>query len=247
MSNRYLIVGLLLSLGAATAAAAGALYYAGRTPERISELPETRTATQEASAMPEPCDATQANFAMPKALAKYASKETKTVITSKIADSKSGKVETATFGAGCFWGVESTFRALPGVLSTSVGYCGGHLDNPTYKDVCYKDTGHAEVVRVEFDPEQISYAKLLDVFFDNHNPTTLNRQGPDFGSQYRSVVFFHSDAQRQAAEATKERLQQGNRWQRPIVTQIVEAPKYYAAEDYHQQYNEKRGLKSCHL
>jgi peptide-methionine (S)-S-oxide reductase len=247
MSNRYLIVGLLLSLGALTAVAAGALYYAGRAPERIAATPASLAAAPDASEMPAPCVETQTKVALPGALAKYASKETKTVITAKIADSKSGKVEVATFGAGCYWGVESTFRALPGVLSTSVGFSGGHVDNPTYKDVCYTDTGHAEVVRVEFDPEQIGYAKLVDVFFDTHNPTTINRQGPDFGSQYRSVIFFHSDAQRSTAEAAKERLQQGNRWQRPIVTQIVQAGKYFPAHEEHQQYNEKRGLKSCHL
>lgn len=229
MTNRYLFVGLLLSLGTLTAVAAGALYYAGRTTDR-------------------PVEATEAcATSTPANPATNALKETKTVITAKIADSKSGKVEVAMFGAGCYWGVESTFRALPGVLSTSVGFSGGYVDNPTYKDVCYTDTGHAEVVRVEFDPEQISYAKLLDVFFDTHNPTTLNRQGPDFGSQYRSVVFYHGDAQREAAEAAKARLQQGNRWQRPIVTQIVQAGKYFPAHEDHQQYNEKRGLKSCHL
>ncbi|MCE9605840.1 MAG: peptide-methionine (S)-S-oxide reductase MsrA [Planctomycetia bacterium] len=169
------------------------------------------------------------------------------MITSKIAESKSGKVEQATFGAGCFWGVESTFRALPGVLSTSVGYSGGQTDNPTYEDVCTSATGHAEVVQVEFDPEQVSYAQLLDIFFKNHNPTTLNSQGPDFGTQYRSVVFAHSDAQRLAAEEAKQRLDDSKRWGRPVVTQIVPFVKYYPAEGYHQQYNEKRGKTSCHL
>ena len=169
------------------------------------------------------------------------------MITNKIADLKSGKVSQATFGAGCFWGVEATFRKLPGVLSTAVGFAGGQTDNPTYKDVCYTDTGHAEVVHVEFDPEQISYAQLVDVFFANHNPTTLNRQGPDVGSQYRSAVFYHDDAQRAAAEAAKQKLGESGRWGRPIVTQIVPFTKFYAAEEYHQQYLEKRGLSSCHL
>jgi len=230
MTNRYLIVGTIIGLGALSAVAAGALYYAGRTPL------DTRASTESCATS----DSTTT--------AATASKETKKMITSKIAESKSGKVEVATFGAGCFWGVESTFRALPGVLSTSVGYSGGYLDNPTYKDVCYKDTGHAEVVQIEFDPEEISYAKLLDVFWKNHDPTTINRQGPDEGSQYRSVVFYHNDAQRQAAEEVKEQLTASKRFGvRPIVTQIVQAMKYYPAEDYHQQYNEKRGRTSCHL
>lgn len=170
------------------------------------------------------------------------------MITSKIADSKSGKVEAAVFGAGCFWGVESTFRALPGVLSTSVGYAGGHLDNPTYHDVCSDETGHAEVVKIEFDPDEISFEELLETFYKSHNPTTLNRQGPDFGSQYRSVVFYQNEAQRATAEAVKQRVDASGRWGgRPVVTQIVPAAKYYPAEDYHQQYNEKRGRTSCHL
>jgi peptide-methionine (S)-S-oxide reductase len=168
------------------------------------------------------------------------------MVTSKIAESKSGKVEKATFGAGCFWGVESLFREKPGVLSTSVGYAGGKTVNPTYKQVCYDETGHAEVVQIEFDPDQISYAQLVDVFFGCHNPTTLNRQGPDVGSQYRSVVFYHSDAQRAVAEEAKRKLGESNRWGRPIVTQIEPAPPYYLAEEYHQQYDEKNGRVSCH-
>lgn len=155
--------------------------------------------------------------------------------------------ETATFGAGCFWGVEETFRVLPGVLSTSVGYAGGLTENPNYEAVCTDLTGHAEVVQVTFDPAVIGYEKLLDVFWKNHNPTTQNQQGPDFGSQYRSVIFTHSPEQKKIAEASKTALEASGAWKRPIVTQIVDAQTFYPAEDYHQQYLKKRGLGSCHL
>lgn len=156
-------------------------------------------------------------------------------------------MELATFGAGCFWGVEATFRRQKGVINTAVGYCGGQTANPTYEQVCTDRTGHAEVVQVEFDPQQISYEQLLDVFFSNHDPTTLNRQGPDWGSQYRSVVFYHNDSQRAAVEATKARLDQGGKFRRPVVTAIEPAAEFYRAEEYHQQYLEKRGRTSCHL
>src|SRR6476646_6545927 len=155
--------------------------------------------------------------------------------------------EKATFGAGCFWGVEETFRNLKGVLSTTAGYAGGTKENPTYEDVCTDSTGHAEVVEVEFDPSQISYDELLDVFWSNHNPTTLNRQGPDVGRQYRSVIFFHSPEQEAAARASKERLEKSGRFARPIVTQIVAAEPFWRAEEYHQRYFEKRGGGSCHV
>ncbi len=155
--------------------------------------------------------------------------------------------ETATFGAGCFWGVEAEFRRTPGVTATAVGYEGGALDNPTYKDVCTDRTGHAEVVQVEFDPALVSYNDLLKVFWTNHDPTTLNRQGPDFGSQYRSVVFYHSPEQQEQAENSKAALEASGVFKRPIVTQIVPAETFYIAEDYHQQYLEKRGLASCHI
>ena len=149
----------------------------------------------------------------------------------------------ATFGAGCFWGVEAAFRQLDGVTKTEAGYEGGKLDNPTYEDVCSHTTGHAEVVEVTYDPEQVSYEQLLDVFWHKHNPTQRNRQGWDFGDQYRSVVFFHDEEQREAAERSKEREQP--RYRKPIVTQIEAAPTFYEAEDYHQQYLEKRGRSSC--
>jgi peptide-methionine (S)-S-oxide reductase len=156
-------------------------------------------------------------------------------------------METATFGAGCFWGVEALFRRLKGVHNTAVGYSGGHTSQPTYEQVCTDRTGHAEVVRVEFDPAEISYEQLLETFFANHDPTTRNRQGPDWGSQYRSVVFYHSEAQRAAAEAVRQRLDASGTLQRPIVTEIEPAAEFHLAEDYHQQYLEKRGRASCHL
>lgn len=156
-------------------------------------------------------------------------------------------MEVAMFGAGCFWGVEACFRRIPGVKGTAVGFSGGHAANPTYEQVCGDATGHAEVVRVEFDPAQVTYEALLDVFFNNHDPTTLNRQGPDWGSQYRSVIFYYNDAQRAAAEAAKERMQRSGKFRRPIVTAIETAKEFYRAEEYHQQYLEKRGLASCHI
>ena len=155
--------------------------------------------------------------------------------------------EKATFGAGCFWGVEAQFRQTPGVKSTAVGYEGGSMLNPTYKDVCSDQTGHAEVVEVDFDPSEVSYDALLDVFWNNHDPTTLNRQGPDVGTQYRSAIFYHTPDQKAAAEASKERLEKSGRFRRPIVTEIVPAQTFYRAEEYHQQYLEKRGLASCHI
>jgi peptide-methionine (S)-S-oxide reductase len=157
------------------------------------------------------------------------------------------KIEKATFGAGCFWGVEGAFRKIPGVTATAVGYAGGKTTNPSYKDVCTDATGHAEVVEVQFDPVQVSYDTLLEVFWENHDPTTKDRQGPDWGSQYRSAIFVHSPEQEKAAQASKDRLQASGKWARPIVTEITAAPEFYRAEDYHQQYLEKRGLASCHL
>ncbi len=157
------------------------------------------------------------------------------------------KTEKATFGAGCFWGVEATFRQLPGVTGTAVGYTGGKTRNPTYEDVCSDETGHAEAVQVEFDPAKVKYEQLLKVFWENHDPTTLNYQGPDYGTQYRSAIFFHSPEQRAAAIASKEALQNSGRYKRPIVTEITPASEFYRAEEYHQQYLEKRGLASCKL
>ncbi len=156
-------------------------------------------------------------------------------------------LRTATFGAGCFWGVEATFRKTPGVLFTAVGYAGGKTDHPTYQAVCTDETGHAEVVQLIYDANKTSYDKLLEVFWANHDPTTLNRQGPDSGSQYRSAIFFHDDEQKAGAIASRDRLQaSGKLGSRMVVTQIEPAPAFYAAEEYHQQYLEKRGLSSCH-
>jgi methionine-S-sulfoxide reductase len=149
----------------------------------------------------------------------------------------------ATFGAGCFWGVEAAFRKLDGVTRTRVGYAGGGVENPTYEQVCYSDTGHAEVVEVTYDDEKIPYEQLLSIFWAEHDPTQLNRQGPDVGAQYRSAIFVHDAEQRAAAEASRDRVQE--RLSRPVVTQIEDAPPFWEAEDYHQQYLEKRGLASC--
>jgi peptide-methionine (S)-S-oxide reductase len=149
----------------------------------------------------------------------------------------------ATFGAGCFWGVESAFRQLDGVTKTEVGYEGGTLENPSYEDVCSHTTGHAEVVQVTYDPERISYDELLEVFWRKHDPTQLNRQGWDIGDQYRTVIFFHDDEQREVAERSKE--QEQTRHRRPVVTQVEPAQTFYVAEDYHQQYLEKRGQSTC--
>lgn len=157
------------------------------------------------------------------------------------------KLELATFGAGCFWGVEARFRETPGVVATAVGYAGGKSANPSYKEVCSDQSGHAEVVQVQYDPSKVSYEKLLEVFWGNHNPTTLNRQGPDIGTQYRSVIFFHDEAQRLSAESSKKSLAASGKWgSRPIVTFIEPAPTFYKGEDYHQQYLEKRGMSTCH-
>ena len=151
--------------------------------------------------------------------------------------------KTATFAAGCFWGVEAAFRGLPGVVRTSVGYTGGSVEEPSYERVCNGRTGHAEAVQVEFDPATVSYEQLLDTFWTTHNPTSRNRQGWDIGSQYRSAIFFHSEDQRLAAVATREETQRGLR--RKIVTEIIPAERYWLAEGYHQQYLEKRGQASC--
>ena len=154
---------------------------------------------------------------------------------------------TATFGAGCFWGVEESFRKVPGVIDAAVGYLGGHLINPTYRDVCTDTTGHAEVVQLEYDPAKVSYECLLDHFWNLHDPTTLNRQGPDFGSQYRSAIFYHDEEQKAQAEASKAKLAASGRLRRPIVTEITPASTFYRAEEYHQRYLAKQGRSSCHL
>ncbi len=151
----------------------------------------------------------------------------------------------ATFGAGCFWGVEVTFRNVPGVTNALVGYAGGHYENPSYRDVCRGDTGHTEVVEVEYDPEKVSYETLLDTFWNAHDPTQVNRQGPDFGEQYRTVIFYHTPEQKAAAEESKRRLDASGRLASPAATAIEPAATFYVAEDYHQQYLVKRGLAPC--
>lgn len=156
-------------------------------------------------------------------------------------------MEQATFAMGCFWGVEVTFRNTEGVTDAVVGYTGGETVNPTYQEVCSDRTGHAEAILVSYDPAKVSYDELLEVFWANHDPTTLNRQGPDVGSQYRSAIFYHNSQQKAAAEASKARQEQSGRFHRPIVTEIVPAATFYPAEDYHQRYLEKRGLASCHI
>ncbi len=154
-------------------------------------------------------------------------------------------MEKATFAAGCFWGVEANFRRVKGVIATSVGYTGGHFENPTYKDVCTGRTGHAEAVDLLFDPAIISYTQLIEVFWSIHDPTTLNRQGPDIGTQYRSAIFYHNEEQRSAAIASKKMAQKSDKFKKPIVTEIVPASMFYRAEEYHQQYFEKGGPGGC--
>lgn len=155
--------------------------------------------------------------------------------------------EIAIFAAGCFWGVEEVFRSLHGVIETSVGYTGGETNEPSYEQVCSGGTGHAEAVKIIFNPQKISYEMLLKVFFENHNPTCLNYQGPDFGSQYRSVIFYTTLAQKVLAENFKSLEQSSGKWNKPVVTEIIEAKDFFSAEDYHQKYLMKRGLGSCHI
>lgn len=171
-----------------------------------------------------------------------ASKKTAT----KGAQANMAGTEKATFGAGCFWGVEAAFRKLPGVVNTRVGYAGGATKNPTYKEVCTDTTGHAEVVEVTYDPTKLKYEDLLNVFWTNHDPTQVNRQGPDVGAQYRTVIFYYTPEQEKVAQASKDELGKAGKFKRPIATSIEPASEFYEAEDYHQQYLEKRGLSSCH-
>ena len=155
--------------------------------------------------------------------------------------------EIATFGAGCFWGIEAAFRRVPGVLDAAVGYSGGRTENPSYQDVCTDTTGHAEVVQVTFDPEKLSYEQLLDVFWTIHDPTQVNRQGPDYGKQYRTAIFFHSPEQEATAKKSKQALEASGKLRRPVATEITPAGTFWRAEEYHQRYLEKRGAASCHI
>lgn len=171
----------------------------------------------------------------------------KTTQDSQAAAAPAAATAVATFAAGCFWGVEETFRRTPGVLSTAVGYTGGGMADPDYRAVCTGATGHAEAVEVRYDPAKVSYSDLLEIFWENHDPTTLNQQGPDVGTQYRSAVYFHDQAQKAEAEASKARRQASGKHRRPIVTEVTPASVFYRAEEYHQRYLAKRGLPGCHL
>jgi peptide-methionine (S)-S-oxide reductase len=172
----------------------------------------------------------------------------KTSQESKSPDSgKAGTSRIATFAAGCFWGVEETFRRTPGVMNTQVGYCGGATADPDYRAVCTGATGHAEAVEVEFDPAKVGFTQLAEIFWENHDPTTLNRQGPDVGTQYRSAIYYHGEDQKAEAQASKERRQASGKHRRPIVTEITPASAFYRAEEYHQRYLAKRGMDGCHL
>jgi|SRR6516162_99413 peptide-methionine (S)-S-oxide reductase len=155
--------------------------------------------------------------------------------------------EIATFGAGCFWGVEANFRRVPGVLDVVSGYSGGHMQNPTYRDVCTDTTGHAEVVQVTYDPSKVTYEQLLDTFWKIHDPTQVNRQGPDFGKQYRTAIFFHTPEQETAAKKSKQALEATGKFRHPIATEITPAGQFWPAEEYHQRYLEKRGATDCHI
>ena len=162
-------------------------------------------------------------------------------------EGKKTMTELATFAAGCFWGVEVKFRAIPGVLDAEVGYSNGHTENPTYKDVCTDETGHAEVVQVAFDPEKVSYQTLVEAFWQMHDPTQMNRQGPDFGKQYRTAIFTHSPEQEEIAKQSKAALDASKKFSRPIATEITPAGTFYRAEEYHQRYLQKRGMANCHI
>ena len=155
--------------------------------------------------------------------------------------------EIATFGAGCFWGIEAAFRRIPGVLDAAVGFSGGHTQNPNYQEVCTDTTGHAEVVQVTFDPEKVGYDQLLGVFWTIHDPTQVNRQGPDYGAQYRTAIFFHSPEQEAAAKESKQAIEASGKLRRPVATEITPAGPFWRAEEYHQRYLEKRGAASCHI
>ena len=155
--------------------------------------------------------------------------------------------EIATFGAGCFWGVEAGFRRVPGVIEAISGYSGGHMESPTYKDVCTDQTGHAEVVQVTFDPAKVSYEQVLEVFWKMHDPTQVNRQGPDYGTQYRTAIFYHTPEQQAKALKSKEALEKSGKLRRPVATEITAAGPFWRAEEYHQKYLEKRGQESCHI
>jgi peptide-methionine (S)-S-oxide reductase len=217
-------------------AAGTTLLLAGCSPREGSATANTKPMNDQAAAGSVAPAAASATGASPAS-----------TVTTPMTPTKDAKMAEAMFGAGCFWGVEETFRTIPGVIETSVGFAGGRTDNPTYKQICYEDTGHAEVVHIKYDPTKVTYATLLDTFWKNHDPTQVNRQGPDVGDQYRTVIFTYSPEQQQEAETSKAVLGVSGKFRRPIATQIVPATKYFPAEEYHQKYLMKRGLDNCHI
>ncbi|MGH7133021.1 MAG: peptide-methionine (S)-S-oxide reductase MsrA [Phycisphaerales bacterium] len=230
MMNRLCVSACLFGLlvgGARCSPPAGAVS-AGAPKQVPADGPATRTAANSGAS---------SQTSMEKSVA---------AATTKSVDANV-QVQTATFGAGCFWGVEAKFRKMPGVVDTAVGYCGGQKDKPTYKEVCTDGTGHAEVVQVKFDPKVVSYQQLLDAFFKLHDPTQVNRQGPDYGRQYRTVIFAHSPEQKAEAEATIKQLEASGKFSKKIATQVVPEAPFWKAEEYHQRYLEKNGLDNCHL
>lgn len=218
--------------GGSTSASAGAM--ASATPQPGATAASSNTPTPTSTPTPAPTTATPI-------------KDTTGMASNATNQDTTATTQIAMFGAGCFWGVEAKFARMPGVIETAVGYAGGAVANPTYKQVCTEETGHAEVVHITFDPAKVSYQQLVDAFFTLHDPTQLNRQGPDYGTQYRTVIFYYSPEQQTAAQETIQRLTAAKKFPRPIVTQVIAAPAFWRGEEYHQKYLKKRGLDDCSL